>query len=237
MPADRIEVTGSVKYDTVPTDRQHPRTQQLGHLLGVRPDQRVWIAGSTQSPEEAMAMDVYHALSKKHPSLRLIVVPRHKERFDEVARLMASRGEHFVRRSQLGPDRFAPPDAVVLLDTLGELQFLWGLGNISFVGGSMVSRGGQNMLDPSGLGNAVLFGPNTWNFQQTVDDLLARDAALMVRSQDELQARVDELLTHSDRAQAMGERARRYVLGQQGATRKQVGRLAELMDAAVASRP
>ena len=236
VPADCIEVTGSVKYDTVPTDRRDPRTRALGDLLGVQPGQTVLIAGSTQSPEEAMAMDVYHALRPKHPSLRLIVVPRHKERFDEVARLMASRGERFVKRSQVERGQPPAPDAVVLLDTLGELQHLWGLGHITFVGGSMVTRGGQNMLDPSGLGNAVLFGPHIWNFQQTVDDLLAHDAAQMVRSQSELQARVDELLSDPARASAMGQRARQYVLAQQGATAKTVCRLGQLMDAAPTRR-
>ena len=236
VPGERIEVTGSVKYDTVPTDRHHPRVAELRAVLGIQPDQVVWVAGSTQASEEAMALDVYHALLERHPSLRLIVVPRHKERFDDVARLMASRGERFVRRSELSTDRPGPSDAVVLVDTLGELQHVWGLGHIAFVGGSMVTRGGQNMLDPSGLCNAVLFGPNIWNFQQTVDDLLARQAAVMVRSRAELQTRVDELLSCPERAAAMGERARQYVLSRQGATDKTVCRLGQLMDRAQTAR-
>src|SRR5262249_54387832 len=102
------------------------------------------------------------------------------------------------------------------------LSSCWGLAHIAFVGGSLTKRGGQNMIEPAGYGAAVLFGPNTWNFKDIVELLLANDAALVVRSAAELTARVDELLTDSDKSRELGQRARELVLGQRGATARSV---------------
>src|SRR5207249_2658666 len=103
VPADRVRVTGNVKFDGVESKRDNPRTRALGELLGVAPGQLIWIAGSTQAPEEEIALRVYGRLKHAFPTLRLFLVPRHKERFDEVARLLEHSGESFARRSELVP--------------------------------------------------------------------------------------------------------------------------------------
>ncbi|MBS0261494.1 MAG: 3-deoxy-D-manno-octulosonic acid transferase [Planctomycetes bacterium] len=231
----QMHITGSIKFDGVETQRSHPRTAALREYFGLRDDEVVFIAGSTQDPEERYALESYQTLRARDPRLRLILVPRHKERFDEVARLVT--GEFrlpLVRRSgQAGADttRSTPPDTppVLLLDTLGELSYCWGLADIAFVGGSLTQRGGQNMIEPAGFGAAVLFGPNTWNFKDVVELLLTHDAARVVHSGAELTFRLAELLADADGARQLGHRARDLVTAQAGATGRTVELLAGLL--------
>jgi 3-deoxy-D-manno-octulosonic-acid transferase len=223
-PHDRLRVTGSIKFDRVMTDRGNPQTTELRQCFGIGQSERVFIAGSTQQPEESAALDAYVALSRTYPELRLIVVPRHKERFDEVARLIESRGLPLVRRSQARAiDIFRRETRpVLLLDTLGELAACWGLADVAFVGGSLTNRGGQNMIEPAGYGAALLFGPNTQNFRDVVEVLLAEEAARVVHDTAELTAALADCLANPVRAQAQAARAQKLVLAQQGATARTV---------------
>jgi 3-deoxy-D-manno-octulosonic-acid transferase len=227
-PSERITVTGSIKFDGVQTDRDNPRTQELRRALGIGETERVFVAGSTHAPEEEFALDAWRQLHREFPHLRLVLVPRHKERFDEVARLVESRGLPLRRRSETnaegGPSfdsRLSTLDSpVILLDTLGELSACWGLADVAFVGGSLTPRGGQNMIEPAAYGAAVLFGPNTRNFREVVERLLEGDAARVVRNGDELESQVRELLRNPAAAERLGRNAQRLVLAQQGATRR-----------------
>ena len=230
-PADRVLVTGSVKYDGLEHDRGNPRTEALRQAFGIGADETVFIAGSTQAPEEQLAIETYRTLKTDHPGLRLVIVPRHQERFEEVASLIERSGLGLRRRSTPGSAASSTTRPVLLLDTLGELSACWGLADIAFVGGSLSKRGGQNMLEPAAYGAAVLFGPNTFNFRHAVELLLARDAAKVVRSGDDLTTAVRELLSNRLQRQAMGERARELVLSQQGATERVVSILKELLPA------
>jgi 3-deoxy-D-manno-octulosonic-acid transferase len=206
----------------------------LRRAFGIKPDEQVLIAGSTQSPEEMYALDAWRMLRKDYPKLRLILVPRHKERFDEVAELAHQRGVPLVRRSESTSALDAaasgnPTSPVLLLDTLGELAACWGLADIAFVGGSLTNRGGQNMLEPAGYGAAILFGPNTWNFKEITEALLSRQAARVVRDPDELLQTLRDLLEHPDQARQMGLIARQFVSEQQGATVRTVDHISRLI--------
>lgn len=220
-PGDRMHVTGSIKFDGVQLDRSNLMTEELRSFFGLRNCERILIAGSTQSPEESFALDTWQSLRNEFPDLRLILVPRHKERFAEVAELVTSRGLSLQRRSLAA----GQTGEVLLLDTLGELGACWGLADIAFVGGSLTQRGGQNMLEPAAYGAAVLFGPNTWNFRDIVEQLLAHDAARVVRSAEELTAVVRAFLREPASAAEFGRRAMDFVATQQGAT----ARTAELL--------
>jgi 3-deoxy-D-manno-octulosonic-acid transferase len=229
-PRERLHVTGSIKFDRVTTHRANPRTEELRQYFRIAPSDQVFIAGSTQAPEENAAIDAYLASRPVHPNLRLILVPRHKERFDEVARLIESRGLPLVRRSGRATGITSSPSRppVLLLDTLGELAACWGLADVAFVGGSLGNRGGQNMIEPAGYGAAILFGPNTQNFRDVVELLLAEDAARVVRDPTDLAQALGESLAAPDRAKAAGSRAQKLVLAQQGATGRTVELLAGL---------
>ena len=220
-----------MKYDGLETSRANPRTGELRKAFGIRPDEHVFIAGSTQEPEEQLALEAYRVLSTQHSDLRLVIVPRHKERFEEVASLIERSGLGLKRRSESSAtgDSQRADRPVLLLDTLGELSACWGLADVAFVGGSLSNRGGQNMLEPAAYGAAVLFGPNTFHFRHAVELLLARDAAKVVRSGDELTSVVGDLLRDQDGRLEMGRQARELVLSQQGATERVVSLLETML--------
>lgn len=226
-PEERLVVTGSTKFDGLETDRQNPRTREIRDGFQLRDDELVFMAGSTQAPEESYAIDTWLALRTRHPQLRLVLVPRHQERFEEVTSLIQSRGLSVLRRSQIKAGTVPSSEvkespAVLMLDTLGELGAAWGLADIAFVGGSLTPRGGQNMIEPAAYAAAVLFGPNTSNFRQVVELLLTEQAALVVQTPEDLTRRVGELLQNLDRARDLGATAQRLVLLQQGATARSV---------------
>ena len=165
VPGEKLVVTGSVKYDGASGERNTPRTRELARLLSLREDAVVFLAGSTHAPEESVILDVFKRLREQFPKLRLILVPRHPDRFEEVAFLIEQSGLPFARRSRIAsPLAEMPP--VVLLDTIGELAAAWGLADLGFTGGSLDGkRGGQSMIEPAGYGVPCVFGPHIWNFK------------------------------------------------------------------------
>ena len=225
--APRVVVTGSVKYDGAQTDRESPKTRELRRLFGIADDDLVWVAGSTQPPEESVCLDIAKRLREKHPKLRLLVVPRQKDRFDEVAELCERSGLSTARRSRLA----RPTDAaIVVVDTIGELGAVWGLADVAFVGGSLEgTRGGQNMIEPAAYGAAVTFGRCTWNFKDTVRNLLDRDAAIQVDDAAHLEQVTAMLLEDADLRSRLGAAARAFVRSQQGATERTLDVLDEVM--------
>jgi 3-deoxy-D-manno-octulosonic-acid transferase len=233
VPSHRIVPTGSVKYDGVETDRQNPRTRELVNLFGV--GGLIWIAGSTQEPEEKIVVDIYRRAVVKHPDLRLFLVPRQKERFDGVARLLHDSGLPFLKRSRLkgGADyavKSPNHHPIILVDTIGELSALWGLADMAFVGGSLDGRrGGQNMIEPAAYGAAVVFGPHVWNFKDTADRLVRAGGAVQIQDADELEKVTRRLLENPAERRHLGEAARHFVLQQQGATERTLDCLDQLL--------
>jgi 3-deoxy-D-manno-octulosonic-acid transferase len=230
---ERVLTTGSIKFDGVESDRANPQTQRLRGLLGIDASDRVFIAGSTQTPEELAALETYDAARAQHPNLRLILVPRHRERFDAVADIVTSRGQRLLRRSRAEERDAASVDGprpVILVDTIGELGAVWGLADVAFVGGSLTAgRGGQNMLEPAAYGAAVLVGPHTENFRQVVEILRDAGGLQVVRDAAELRATVGRWLADVDERSRLGTAARRCVLEQRGATERTVAALAGLL--------
>ena len=216
-----VQVTGSVKFDGAETDRDNATTRRLGGLAGLMSRDLVFLAGSTQRGEEAAAISAFRKLRAHHPSLRLILVPRHPERFQEVADVLEDSGLPWVRRSELPGSRL-PASGVLLVDRVGELGAWWGLAQIAFVGGSFGSRGGQNMIEPAAYGAAVCFGPNTHNFRAVVEAMLQREAAVVVASTDELSQFVERCLEDPVYAESLGRRAQGLVVENLGATVKTI---------------
>lgn len=268
-----VHVTGSLKFDGAQADRGNSATARLARLAGIQTDDIVFLAGSTQAGEEAVALNVFQHFADIYPQLKLILVPRHPERFNEVAQLLDRRGTAWQRRSALdervaqvalqpgstgGITQDFPPVGIVgslfqsqmdasgcapfaskqgyprvlLVDAVGELAAWWGLAQIAFVGGSLGSRGGQNMIEPAAYGTAVCFGPNTWNFRDVVALLLQNEAAVVVRDQSELQQFVGRCLAESSYRDDLGQRAASVVRQQQGATEQTMRLLRPLMDPA-----
>lgn len=233
LGARNVQVTGSVKYDGANSDRGNPKTRELRRLLAIDDNALVWIAGSTQVPEEEIVLQIYRKATEEHQNLRLILVPRQKERFDEVAGLLQRSGFDFIRRSRLTPDHPVTPSPrrpVILVDTFGELGALWGLADLAFVGGSLDGkRGGQNMIEPAAYGAAVLFGLHTWNFKDTVARLLDQKAAIQIADAVQLERETLRLLADFGARDELGRNARRFVQSQQGATERTLDALGQLL--------
>lgn len=219
-----LRVTGSIKYDGAVGDRDTPKGRDLRRLLG---GGVTLVAGSTHAPEEALVLGAFRQLRERFPELRLILVPRHPDRFAEVAALLEQSGLPFVRRSQIVEPVASP---VVLLDTVGELGAAWGLADVGYVGGTLDGkRGGQSMIEPAGYGVPTVFGPHVWNFRDAAKRLVEVGGATMVKEAGELVAAFTELLADDAKRAAMGDTARRFVREQQGATARTLDMLDELL--------
>jgi 3-deoxy-D-manno-octulosonic-acid transferase len=217
--APHVVVVGSMKFDGVRGDRDADDVARLRALGGFTPDDTVFLAGSTQAPEEQLAIDALLSLRATHRGLRLVIVPRHVERAAEIGRLLDKSGVRWQPRSRLAAPAAPGSDTVLLVDTTGELAWWWGVATVAFVGGSLDGhRGGQNMLEPAAYGAAVCFGPQTRNFAAEVATLLAADAARVVADGSALTGFVDRCLRDPRWAAALGARARETVARQRGAT-------------------
>ncbi|MDZ4817395.1 MAG: 3-deoxy-D-manno-octulosonic acid transferase [Planctomycetota bacterium] len=233
-PPQNLHVTGSIKFDGAKSDRNNPATVRLRELAGIQPDDVVFLVGSTQEPEEQFAIEAFRTLSDSFPQLRLILVPRHPHRFEEVAQLLDGSGISWQRRSLLtndtaGQGKAVAPRRVLLVDTVGELGAWWGTATIGFVGGSLSTRGGQNMIEPAAYAVATCFGPNTQNFRDVVAMLLSSDGARVVHDQAEMTGFVERCLSDPVAAAEMGHRAAAVVQSQQGATERTFGLLVSLL--------
>jgi 3-deoxy-D-manno-octulosonic-acid transferase len=215
---ERVVVTGNLKADGLGerAGREQGRAADaLRALLDLEPGRPTFVAGSTHGDEER---SVLAAWSAGLPAARLVLVPRHPPRADEVAAAVRERGFAVQRLTELRAGARADRAAVVLVDTIGELETLYALADLVFVGGSLVERGGQNVLEPAALGRAVLHGPHMDNFRQEAALLAAAGASRAVADADELARALAELAADPARRGAMGEAGRAAVASQAGAT-------------------
>jgi 3-deoxy-D-manno-octulosonic-acid transferase len=220
----RVKVTGNVKADQ---DGPGADLDALRAELRLTPELPVWVAGSTRPGEEALVLEAFAQVRTQVPEAVLILAPRHLERLREVERLLAEHKLAFSRRSRVPGELLAFP--VILLDTLGELARIYGLGRVAFVGGSLVPQGGHNPLEPAVLGVPVLFGPHTEHFAQTAEVLQRKGGARTVADAGELARAVTALLQDPEEARRRGELARRAVSSQRGAAAATAELLQKLM--------
>jgi len=238
LGARDVRVTGSMKFDGVRGDRDAPEVQQLRSLAGIGSRDVIFLAGSTQAPEEQLAGEAFLALRGAHPSLRLVIVPRHVERTADVAATLDRLGLRWQARSRLETDGPDPTARVLLVDTTGELAWWWGTATVAFVGGSLDgSRGGQNMIEPAAYGAAVSFGPHTRNFRNEVARLLQADAAVVVENGPGLTAFLGRCLGDRAWAAALGARATALVAGERGSTAATARLILGQLPGAVADLP
>lgn len=231
-PADRVRLTGSLKYDTAQTDGPVEGADRLREQIRLEAEP-LWVAGGTGPDEEQIILNVYRKLLEEPSlaSLRLALVPRKPERFDEVAALIEKTGLSGVRYSQLKNRDETCPDkpAVILGDTMGDLKKFYALATVVFVGRTLTPMGGSDMMEPAGLGKCTLFGPHTFNFKQTVDVLLAGGGAVEVRDEAALVDRMKQLLADPQQACQIAENGRWIICENKGATEKMVLSLKKIL--------
>ena len=214
-----------------------PGATELASALSLRPNEPLWVCGSTGPGEEQLVLTAYKELLKDFPALRLAIIPRHPERFDEVEELIRNDNTmNVIRRS-------APPSAdearemmnycsppVILGDTMGELLFLYALADVAFVGGSLVPNGGHNLLEPAALGKPVLSGPQLFNFLEIAAQLREVGALREVLDAPTLAVAVGQLWDEPAVAQRMAEAGLGVLKANQGALRRLLDGLARLLD-------
>jgi len=214
MGADRekVKVSGNLKFDiTLPKDTL-PWIKNISEPLIV--------AGSTHKGEEEIILKAFESVKKNIPALKLILAPRHPERFSEVEGILKKNAINFIRRSEMHPalQHSALPD-VILLDTMGELSQIFSKATIAFIGGSLLPFGGHNILEPAYWSKPIIFGPHMDNFPFTTD-FLEEGAALIVSNSKNMAEVIENLITDRRLANSMGGKARAIIDKNIGATEK-----------------
>jgi 3-deoxy-D-manno-octulosonic-acid transferase len=211
LGAARIEVTGNLKFDVVPAAGMKELAAGFRARVGER---RTLLAASTREGEEALLLDALQ--SNSIGEALTVIVPRHPQRFDEVAQLLARRGLAFARRSAGGP---VPPECrFVLGDSMGEMAAYYQACDVALVGGSLLPYGGQNLIEACALGVPVLIGPYTFNFAQAAEAAVAAGAAVRVESAAQAVVEARALLQDPARRERMGGAGVRFCFAHQGAT-------------------
>ena len=232
---ENTHVTGTLKYDTAQITDKIAGAEELKAALAIG-DERLWVVGGTggaRPGEEEIILEVYKKLKDQFDDLRLVIVPRKPERFEEVAQLITQSGFEIIRLSQVlnGQSKIDSnkSSAVILGDTMGDLRKFYSLANIVFVGRSLVPMGGSDMMESTAMGKCTIFGPHTFNFKQTVTALLADNGAIEVKDADELFTIMRKCLSNADFAEAIAAGGRNVIKNNQGATEKSIKAVAKLL--------
>ena len=222
---DRVWVTGNTKFDALVLDGAAGREEALRAEMGLDPARPLLMAGSTHEGEEELLLSVYATLRERHPGLQLVVAPRYVERAGRIMALAVEAGLPVRLRS--GGAAAGHAD-VTVLDTIGELAAAYRLATLVFVGGSFVTRGGQNVLEPAAQGKPVLFGPHMENFKDSVQVLVGR-GGIQVQTPDQLLKVADELLSRPDQIEELGALARSSVGAIRGASARNVEHMLSIL--------
>src|SRR5580704_14680092 len=244
-PAERVEVNGNLKYDL-----ELPAATPISHWLLAEAQRRerspIIVAGSVVATEEPHALIAFGTLQGEYPKALLVLAPRKPECFDDAAAFIDESHRKFIRRSRLPipgpaqshanqpPDSSTIPDdvAVLLLDSIGELASLYGLADGAFVGGSLVSSGGHNILEPAAFGKIPVFGSSMENFAEIASRFVSAGAAIQVESPEDVGVAWIELFGDPERMKKMSETARHLVADSRGATDRAVAEIAKRLDGA-----
>jgi 3-deoxy-D-manno-octulosonic-acid transferase len=244
-PADHVQVSGNLKYDLelpAPT----PLSNWLATEIKRSGRSPVIVAGSVVATEEPHALIAFGTLQGEYPKALLVLAPRKPESFDDAAEFIDESHRKFIRRSQMpipGPAAGQPPEnsnivtipddvTVLLVDSIGELASLYGLADGAFVGGSLVSSGGHNILEPAAFGKVPVFGPSMENFAEMASRFVSAGAAIQVESPEDVGVAWIELFRDPERKKKMSETARQLVADSRGATDRVAAEIAKRLDGA-----
>ena len=223
LARNRIVAVGNLKFDTAGSTADPEITKQIGMRFGFADGRSLFVAASTHDPEEAVILNAFRAVRQSHPNLRLLVAPRHPERFAEVAGLLTASEFSFTHRSAPPANDDALAD-IVLLDSIGELGAVFTFADIAFVGGSIAAHGGHNVLEPAAHGICTITGPHTSNFGAITNAMLTEGALVQLSNTAEQAAELarvlQELLSDTKRREEIGDRARAVCKNNRGATNR-----------------
>ena len=216
VPKEKIQVMGNLKFDAAGIASKES-SLPLPTFLKKGP---IWMAASTHDPEEKQLYTIYQQLKKSHPSLCWIVAPRHLERADALENWFLQQGEKVVRWTRYRENACNGSVPILIIDTIGELSRFYAIADIVFIGGSLISHGGQNPLEAACFGKPILTGPYMFNFRDIMAYLLESGGIFQAHNLVELEETVASLLQNPTEAKKMGENAHRVVDQHQGASRR-----------------
>ncbi|MFO7705842.1 MAG: lipid IV(A) 3-deoxy-D-manno-octulosonic acid transferase [Halopseudomonas sp.] len=222
---DAMQVTGSIKFDLQPEPDIVQQAAALRATWGPRP---VWIAASTHAGEDEQVLAAHRQVLQAHPEALLVLVPRHPERFKDVAGLIETAGMPMVRRSSEATP--AATDQVFLGDSMGELMMLYGCADVAFIGGTLAAHGGHNYLEPAALGLPIISGPHRYNFAEISELLEGAGALRQVRDAKTLAAAVNAWLEQPEEARRAGAAGQGVVQDNQGALERLLNGIAQRLN-------
>jgi 3-deoxy-D-manno-octulosonic-acid transferase len=230
---DAIHIIGGLKFDAAHLETQiNLNVPGMLRQLGVPDGARILLGASTHPGEEAILGDVFLRLKKQFPDLFLVLVPRHFEKSREAGRVLRDHGVKFMYRSEVTPQTQLKPGQVncLLVNSTGELKFFYEPATVVFVGKSLTVKGGQTPIEPAAVGKPVIFGPNMQNFADVVREFLAKDGAVQVQNEAELEKKLAELLANEPRRAELGRNAVKVVRENLGAIDRTVDMIIKHLD-------
>ncbi|TMP29696.1 3-deoxy-D-manno-octulosonic acid transferase [Pseudoalteromonas rubra] len=223
LAREKVTVTGSIKFDISLDDNQQEKIDTIKAQLGARP---VWVAGSTHPMEHEQVLAAHQNILAQLPDALLIIAPRHPEQFDKVAALIEAQALSYSRRSQ----QYKASSQVLLADTLGELKLLYGCGQIAYIGGSLIERGGHNPLEAAACSVGVLTGPHTYNFAHIYPELISMQGAIEVADPQVLADTLLVYLRSKQDANELGAHAKACLARNQGAIARSITMINALLE-------
>jgi 3-deoxy-D-manno-octulosonic-acid transferase len=222
--ADNVKIAGSTKFD-IEVDFKEEELAHLSEKLSITEQDKVVIAGSTHHPEEKIMLNCYRKLVEDFENLKLILVPRHIERTEQIIREAKNQGFQAFKFSQLGKKdkNVNSQPRLIVVDVMGKLKLMYSLATVVFIGGSLAKIGGHNMIEPAFFAKPIIFGPYVFNFQSLAEQLLKAHASYMVKDQDELLDRMRYLLKNRQMRLKLGQNAKKITQKSKGATNKNIG--------------
>jgi len=255
---EKIRITGNMKFDTSAASEPRPsgwgkekplninaeRSRSIDFQdyraskkdftdyrkkLGLQEKDKLLVAGSTHPGEEEIILRAYKELKINFTDLKLLIAPRHPERSEDIAEISWRLGFRsvFVSKDSIACSTCIT-NQVFILDVVGELVLFYAISDIVFVGGSLVKKGGHNILEPAILGKPVIFGPHMFNFRDITDLFLENNAAVLVNNEEELMLAIKNLLLEPKRKEELSGKAKELVLQNQGATKNNISAIKEL---------
>ena len=219
----QIAVTGSIKYDITIANTVFEHAQNLRQQLGAQ--RPIFVAASTHQGEDEQVLDAYQAVLQQYPDAMVIIVPRHPQRFDSVAKLAIERGLTLHRRTDTTPIK--ANTQLYLADTMGEMLVMLATADVTFMGGSLVGEkvGGHNLLEPAAVAKPAITGPSFYNFEDITQQLLAAGAIEICQNSHQLAQQLVTLFNDPERQQHMGAQGQRIVIENQGAVNKTIANI------------
>jgi 3-deoxy-D-manno-octulosonic-acid transferase len=226
LGAQNLSIAGNLKFDVKPPADAVDKGLQLKKLLHDKP---IFLAASTRDGEEVLILDAVRDLD-----LLTIIVPRHPQRFEEVAAILEKRNIAFQRKSllkstALQPNTHAPSRPVILGDTMGEMPIYYAACDFAFIGGSLLNFGGQNLIEAAAMGKPILIGEHTFNFAKATENAVEMGAAIRVKDVAELRNHIQYLLENKTKRMEMSHAALRFNQASAGATARLMKLIAQYL--------